>query len=505
MFVGGAVSFTGWAFGIDRLIDWTGSGLTMKTNTTLLTMASGIALFAYALSTRLRAITGVIGAAVAGGAFLTLLQHLMHVDFGIDNLLFTEAPGSPATVSPNRMGPPASTCFTLLGLSLCLLASHARGRRLAVVVATLVFALGVLSLTGHWYHAEAIYTLPQYTAIAAQTAALLVLLSVGIIAALPEYEPSRTIFADDTAGALVRRMLPFLVGVPLVLGWLRLEGQRRGLYDSAFGTALRTWVEVAILAALTWWATRAIRRREAAQALAEAALREADRRKDAFLATLSHELRNPLAPIRNSANILMLKGPLPPPLQWAVEVIERQVRHMTRLLDDLLDVSRITRDRLELRRAPLDVNIAVRAALEASRPRDRRGATRAHRRPRAPDPLRVDGDVDRLSQVFSNLLNNARQVHARGRTSVDLDAARGRTGGDPRARRRYRHRRAGDAAHLRDVRAGARVGGAVAGRARHRPRSRAAIVELHGGRLDGRSDGKDRGSEFTVRLPALDA
>jgi len=244
---------------------WTGAGITMKTNTSLLAMASGLALGIHALKPRLRWPTLLLGAFVTAVAGLTLLQHLLQVDFGIDNLIYTEGPDSPVTLSPNRMGLPASTCFTVLGVSLCLLASRWRGRRVAVVTALLVFALGMLSITGHWYHAEAIYTVPQYTAIAAQTAVLLVVLSVGVITGFPELEPARTIFADDAAGALVRRMLPFLVGVPLVLGWLRLEGQRRGLYDSAFGTALRTWVEVAILAGLTWWSIRAIRRREALQ------------------------------------------------------------------------------------------------------------------------------------------------------------------------------------------------------------------------------------------------
>ena len=81
-----------------------------------------------------------------------------------------------------------------------------------------------------------------------------------------------------------------------------------------------------------------------------AALRESDRRKDEFLAMLAHELRNPLAPIRNAVQILRVKGPAVPELQWARDVIDRQVQQMTRLVDDLLDVSRITRGKIELRK-----------------------------------------------------------------------------------------------------------------------------------------------------------
>ena len=97
-------------------------------------------------------------------------------------------------------------------------------------------------------------------------------------------------------------------------------------------------------------------------------LREADRRKDEFLATLAHELRNPLAPIRNSVLILRLKGPIDADSQWAREVIERQVGHMSRLIDDLLDVSRLTRDKLELRLDRVDLAAAVGDAVETSRP-----------------------------------------------------------------------------------------------------------------------------------------
>jgi signal transduction histidine kinase len=499
---GGAASFAGWAFDAPRLTDWTGSGITIKTNTALLALASGVALLAWAVTPRLRAVTGVLGAGIALVAFLTLLQHLTQLDFGIDHFVYREAPGSPATTSPNRMGPPASSCFTAIGCALCLLAAGPRLHRLVIGIAIAIFALGMLSLTGYWYHAEAIYTLPKYTAIAPQTAAILVVMSLGLMTAFPDNEPTRTLFADDAAGALSRRLLPFLLGVPVVLGWLRLEGQRQGWYDSAFGTALRSWTEVAILASLAWWAIGAIRRREQARSAAEAALREADRRKDAFLATLAHELRNPLAPIRNSANILLQQGPLSPPLQWAAGVIERQVRHMTRLLDDLLDVSRITRERLELRRARIDVNDAVHAALEASRPlieaarHDLQVALFA-------EPLPVDGDADRLAQVFLNLLNNAARYTPEG-GHVAIATRREGEQAVVEVRDSGIGIEADTMPHLFEMFSQGHPalpqsqGGLGIGLSLSR-----GIVELHRGRIDVASDGAGRGSTFTVRLPCV--
>src|ERR1700739_2169057 len=119
------------------------------------------------------------------------------------------------------------------------------------------------------------------------------------------------------------------------------------------------------------------------------ALGESDRRKDEFLATLAHELRNPLAPVRNAIHSLRARLPPTPELQWARDVIDRQVTQMTRLIDDLMDVSRITRGAFELRREHGLLDEVIRVRVEAGR------------------PIHLDADVIRLAQVFSNLLNNA--------------------------------------------------------------------------------------------------
>src|SRR5690606_19705003 len=146
---------------------------------------------------------------------------------------------------------------------------------------------------------------------------------------------------------------------------------------------------------------------------AQDALREADRRKDEFIATLAHELRNPLAPISNAARLLEAKAPAEPTIAWATEVIGRQVRHMARLLEDLLDVSRITLNRLELRRQWMDLTETVRGVTEASRPNiDAAGHELIVDLP--DEPVFIDGDAVRLSQVLANLLTNAARYTERG-------------------------------------------------------------------------------------------
>ena len=142
------------------------------------------------------------------------------------------------------------------------------------------------------------------------------------------------------------------------------------------------------------------------QRAAEDALREADRRKDQFIATLAHELRNPLAPIRTAVAILGREGAAEPDRAWSRDVIERQVAHLARLVDDLLDVARVTSGKLLLRRERVTLGRVVAAALETSRPAlDAAGHRLVTHMPAAQAVL--DADPTRLAQVLSNLLNNA--------------------------------------------------------------------------------------------------
>ncbi|MRG91138.1 CheR family methyltransferase [Polyangium spumosum] len=238
---------------------------------------------------------------------------------------------------------------------------------------------------------------------------------------------------------------------------------------------------------------------------AEEALREADRRKDEFLATLAHELRNPLAPISNAVEILKRLGPEEPSLTNARDMIARQVAHMVRLVDDLLDVSRITLGKVQLQKAPIEVGAVVRQALETSGPLL---AARRHELQRIlpSEPIRVDGDLTRLGQVVSNLLNNAAKYTDEGgtvRLVVERDP------GDPRfvlIRVRDTGRGIDPAAlpHLFDLfyqvdrNLDRSEGGLGIGLSLVR-----TLIQMHGGTVHAYSQGRGTGSEFVVRLPSL--
>jgi PAS domain S-box-containing protein len=235
---------------------------------------------------------------------------------------------------------------------------------------------------------------------------------------------------------------------------------------------------------------------------AEAALQDNNQRKDEFLAMLAHELRNPLAPIRNAAQILRLHSKGNSKLEWARAVIERQSRHLTRLVDDLLDVSRIVRGQITLETAPVELGDVLRHALETSRPLVReRGHELTVSLPES--SLLVEADLTRLAQVFANLLiNAAKYTSERGRMWLESESAEGVA--IVRVRDNGIGISSGLLPHVFDLfTQGARTldraqGGLGIGLTLVK-----RIVEMHGGTVEARSAGPGTGSEFTVRLPLL--
>jgi len=232
----------------------------------------------------------------------------------------------------------------------------------------------------------------------------------------------------------------------------------------------------------------------------DAQLREANRRKDEFLATLAHELRNPLAPVRNAVQVLRLQGAAMPEVQWASEIVERQVQAMSRLIDDLMDVSRINQGRIELRRERVDLASVLQDAVDTSRPLiDEFGHQLEVSLP--PLMLPLDADPTRLAQAFMNLLNNAAKYMDRGgrievsvrREDNDVLVAvidRGIGIAPDRLESVFEMFSQVETA-LERSRGGLGIGLSLTQR----------LIELHGGSVRARSRGLGHGSEFLVRLP----
>jgi PAS domain S-box-containing protein len=267
----GLVSFLGWAADLPRLTSWDGSGISIQPNTTVAAMAAGTALVLMAL--RRRGAAAIAGAIAGAIGLATLLQHATGLDLGIDTLLMFDRPwGRAATVAPGRMGLPSSLSWTLVGLSAVLQRGDARTRRVAAGCGFLVATIAALALIGHLFGADPLYSLPRLTAIALQTSTILMAAGLALVAAIPERQPMRGLIDDGAAGLLTRRTLPFIVLLPLVLGWLRIRGQEEGLYDTAMGTALLVLSLMGVLGAVLWWGAAAVARHER-EVAASAALR----------------------------------------------------------------------------------------------------------------------------------------------------------------------------------------------------------------------------------------
>ena len=233
---------------------------------------------------------------------------------------------------------------------------------------------------------------------------------------------------------------------------------------------------------------------------AEQALRDADRRKDEFLATLAHELRNPLAPIRNALEIMRLAAHKPQAIEQAREMMDRQVRQMVRLIDDLLDVSRITQGRLQLVPERTDLAAVIEAALEIGRPAiEKAGLQLLVQLP--PEPVRLVVDKVRMAQVFSNLLNNAAKFTDTG-GSISVSAERVENQVHVKVRdtgigippdklpdvfELFNQVHPKSAGHQ----GGLGLGLAIVQR----------LVQMHGGSVVAHSEGSGKGTEFIVRLP----
>ena len=241
-------------------------------------------------------------------------------------------------------------------------------------------------------------------------------------------------------------------------------------------------------------------RRLMAQARVAEALREVDRRKDEFLAMLSHELRNPLAPIATAVEIMRLREPSDESIVWARDVIARQTAQLTRLVDDLLDVSRITLGKITLNRSALDLRPIVAQAVEAVQPL----LTARHHHlaiDMSAEPLPIRGDGARLTQIISNLLNNAARFTADGGhivlaarregARVVLSVKDDGVGIPPDMRERVFDMFTQIEWPGQRKQDGLGIGLALVKR----------LVEMHDGDIEARSAGAGRGSELVVRLP----
>jgi signal transduction histidine kinase/CheY-like chemotaxis protein len=432
----------------------------------------------------------------------------------------------PSSAVDGRMSP--LTSLSLLVLAVSLLALTVPGDRAAV---TARIAAGSTLLTSWFaimavaFDAQRLADVPRFPGMAVMTIALIAISSWAALA--------QSFDADQGVHTRAARSSP-RIGVLLVLAFLvpPLLGLLRDATLERLGPQVVTSVLVLLLAAaiaaIVWYygSRMAALRREREEAFAaleervtartqelaarnaelrqsEDRLRDADRRKDEFLATLAHELRNPLAPIRSAVAVLRSGQASPDDRHEAQVIIERQVSQMSRLIDDLLDVSRITAGKLPMKKTPLPLAAVLNLAIATVRPHI--DEARHRLTVSLPDePLTVDADEARLAQVFANLLHNACKYTEPGgeimltaalpnEHEVEIAVRDNGIGIPAEFLPRVFQKFSQVAPALDRSQGGLGLGLSLV----H------GVVALHNGRVEARSAGPGRGSEFIVRLPLL--
>ena len=520
----GALTLCGWILDIPAVTSL-GSDITMKANAAIGLLATGLALRLTASSSSLRRGIGRTSAVLAGAlGAATLSEHVVGWNLGIDQFLFLEEPGAPATMSPGRMGPNSSTSLTLAAVAIL---SLYRNRPSAVARAQILGAvMAVLALVptiGYLYGARELYTVARYTGIALPTGIALLVLSIGVLMARTDVGPMAAVMSERPHGVMARRLLVPTILVPLFLGYLRVVGERLGLYDVGLGASLFVVSTMVLLSATIWRTAVALAQSDRARQTAEEALSETEqdrdellireraareeaeravRAKDDFIAALSHELRTPLNAILGWMQMLQQNAVPDGRRAEATRIVTRNAGMLARLIEDLLDVSRISMGQLELAREAVNVNAIVHAAAQSVAPAADGRRVRLVMNLDAGLPL-VVGDAQRLQQVVWNVLTNAIKFSAEGSAvevrswadpgRVCLSVTDRGIGIDPPLLagvfERFRHGAAPGAG------GGLGLGLSIV---KH-------LTELHGGTVRAHSEGRGTGATFTIELPAAPA
>ena len=418
----GCLALVGWALNITVLKSVLPGLVTMKANTALTFVLAGVSLWilcAEQTGHRVRRVARACAVIVALIGFFTLGEYLFGWNLSMDQLLFKEPLGAVGTFAPGRMAPTTALNFLVIGLALVAFDAP-RGFRAVQVFTLAAGAIGLLNLVGYAYGVKALYGLASYTQMAVHTAAAFIVLSVGLLFARPDRGLMAIVSSDGAGGVVARRLLPAAFGVPFLLGWLRLIGQRAGFYGTEFGVAIFALSTVIVLAVVTWanagllYRTDAERKRaeEAARQAKEAA-EEASRAKSDFLSRMSHELRTPLNAVLGFAQLLEM-GSLDREDQESVEQILKAGRHLLELINEVLDISRIEAGRLAISPEPVSVKEVVQESLDLIAPLAAAGNIQLTDDLLGTRNWYVQADRQRLKQVLLNLLSNAIKFNRNG-------------------------------------------------------------------------------------------
>ena len=422
----GCLALAGWTFDVVALRG-VFPGLTpMNPVTALGLLLAGISLWLQiddAASGPKRRTAQICGGLVALLGLAKLVSYLLGTPVYVDQLFFAARVAS----AKNQIAPNTAFNLFFLGAALSLLdlKTH-RGTRPSQWFTLAASVVSLLALVGYAYGAHSLIGVSRFIPMALNTAAGSAALCIGIFAARPDQGMMAVVTSNFAGGRMARRLLPAAIGIPVLLGWLRLEGEAAGWYEAVLGTALLVLLTVVILATEIWFNARWLNRTDQQRRAIEAELHRAketaeaaDRAKSVFLANMSHEIRTPMNAVLGMTE-LVLGTQLTPQQRQYLGTVHEAGESLLGVINDILDFSKIEAGKLQL--DPISFRLrdwlgdAMRAL--AFRAHAKRLELACHVQPAVPDHLVAD--PFRLRQVVVNLIGNAIKFTERGEIVVEV-------------------------------------------------------------------------------------
>ncbi|MBI4655106.1 MAG: GHKL domain-containing protein [Elusimicrobia bacterium] len=430
VFLTGLTVIIGWIFDIGVLKSLHPSWVTMKANTALCFMLLSSALFLRSFTPlEISRPEAAVAVPKGQGGFLTgftanpaaikvkntlalsaaaisaasLFQYLAGVNLGIDEFLFRDQVLI-GTSHPGRMAPSTAVNFTLLGLALFFIDSaRAKTKNLTEYFVIPAIIIAFIPFTGYVYGEPALYGIAKYTVMAFNTAAVFMILSFGILSVNTDGGIMKEISVDCAGARTARFLIPFLFFAPFAAGWLRMLGERRGLYSPGVSVTVMVLTIIIVSAAIVLFHAAQANRIDKQRIFAEKELKEKNQELDSFTYSVSHDLRIPLRAVDGFSRMLLEdhSQKLDGEGRELLNVVRENTRKMARLIDDLLDFSRMSRK--ELSKDKTDMEETARDVFEKLKSMEKERDMEL--KISGLKPACADGAL--LYQVFQNLISNA--------------------------------------------------------------------------------------------------